>query len=186
MADLRVVKVAWTGLTGLPGVSVFHTSSADDATANLGTWFTAIKAYFPTGLQWTIPSSGDTISDLDGTLTGGWSGGTAASVIATGGGFYAAGTGAFIRWGTGLIVGGRRLKGRTFLCPITTGSYDADGTIAAATITAVNTATNTLVATNKLVVWHRPSVSGASDGASTTITSGAIADQVTSLKTRRV
>jgi len=185
MADLRVVKVIWNGATGLPGLSVFYSADPDDATASLGTWFTAIKGLFPTGMSWQIPSSGDKVDVATGQLTGGWTGGTAASIACNGSTTYAAGTGAFIRWGTGLIVGGRRLKGRTFLCPLTANQYDTDGTLLSASVTTINTATSTLVATNKLVVWHRPSSVAAANGVASTTTSGAVADLTSSLKTRR-
>jgi hypothetical protein len=185
MATLRKVLVTWNGATGLPGLSVFYTAAADDATANLGTFFTAIKALFPSSLSWSIPAAGDEISDVSGQLVGGWSGGTAASVTATGGASYAAGTGSYIQWGTATIVNGRRLKGRTFLCPLTTSTYDTDGTITAAANTTVNGALTTLVATNKLRIFHRPLVHTFTGGISDVVSSGTLSDKTASLTTRR-
>lgn len=186
MAALRKVLVVWSGATGLPGVSVFYTAAADDATANLGTFLTAIKAMFPSPMSWTIPSAGDEIDDNTGQLTGGWSGGTAATVAASGTTVYAAGTGTFVRWGTNTILSGRRLKGRTFLAPLVNTQYDTDGTILTASVGTMNTALATLVATNKLRIFHRPPVGTFTGGTSDVVTSGVCADKVTSLKTRRV
>jgi hypothetical protein len=185
MADLRKVLVTWNGATGLPGLSVFYTLAADDVTTNLGTFFTAIKALFPAGMTWSIPSAGDQVSDNSGQLTGGWVGGTAATVTATGGGSYAAGTGTFVQWGTSIIVNNRRLKGRTFLAPLSSTQYDTDGTISAAPVTTMNTALSTLVGVSKLRVFHRPPVHTFSGGTSSVITSGVCADKATSLRTRR-
>ena len=186
MATLRKVLVTWNGSTGLPGVSVFYTAAADDATANLGTFLTAIKTLFPSSLSWSIPAAGDEISDVTGQLVGGWTGGTAASVTASGGATYAAGTGSYVQWGTATILSGRRLKGRTFLCPLTSSAYDSDGTITAAANTTINTALGTLVATNKLRIFHRPPVGTFTGGTSDVVSSGTLSDKVTSLRTRRV
>ena len=186
MASLRKVIVTWNGSTGLPGVSVFYSAAADDATANLGTFFTAIKTLFPSSLSWSIPAAGDEISDASGQLVGGWSGGTSASITGSGGASYAAGTGSYVQWGTATILSGRRLKGRTFLCPLTTSTYDSDGTITAAANTTINGALTTLVATNKLRIFHRPPVGTSAGGMSDVVTSGVLSDKVTSLKTRRV
>lgn len=185
MADLRKVLVTWNGATGLPGLSVFYTLAADDATANLGTFFTAIKGFFPGGMSWSIPAAGDQVSDNSGQLTGGWVGGTAATVTASGTTKYAAGTGTFVQWGTSIIVNNRRLKGRTFLAPLTGDQYDTDGTILTATVGTMNTALATLVGLGKLRVFHRPPVHTFSGGTSSVITSGVCADKATSLRTRR-
>lgn len=186
MPSLRRVEVTWTGLTGLPGLSVFYTDAASDVTTNLGTFFNAIKGAFPTGLSWSIPSTGDEVDVATGLLTGSWTGGTAATVAAGPNTPYAAGVGAFIRWGTPLIIGGRRLKGRTFLAPLLSSLYDASGTIDNANLGTLQSAASTLAAAGKLVTWHRPSTLAPSGGASATITSAQVPDQVTWLKTRRI
>lgn len=186
MPSLRRVEVPWTGLTGLPGLSVFYTDAASDVTTNLATFFNAIKGAFPAGLQWSIPSSGDEIDVATGLLTGGWAGGTAAVVAAGPNTSYAAGVGAFVRWGTPLIVGGRRLKGRTFLAPLLSSLYDSSGTIDNANLGAMQSAASTLAAAGKLVTWHRPSAGAPTGGASATVTSAQVPDQVTWLKTRRI
>lgn len=185
MADLRRVEVVWSGAWGLPGVSVFYSADPDDATAGLAAFFSSISNRFPNSLTWSCGTSGDTVDVATGTLTGEWTGGTAINQTGSGGtGAYAAGTGAYVQWGTPLIVGGRRLKGRTFLAPLLASEYQADGSITAACLTTLNTAAATLEALGKIVIWHRPSPGG-SNGIAATVTSGNVPDQVTSLKTRR-
>lgn len=185
MADLRRVPVAWTTGIGGSGLSVFYSADPDDATASLGTFFNAIKASFPGAVQWTIPSSGDKVDVATGQLTGAWTGGTAATILATGGAnVYPAGTGGYVRWQTPLVVGGRRVRGRTFLCPIINDQFDSGGTLNNTTVTNWQTAANALVSAGKIVVWHRPSPGG-SDGIAATVTGAVVPDRVTSLRTRR-
>ena len=186
MAVLLRVPVVWSGLTGLPGVSVLYwdggvSSVMTDVTA----FFNAIKGVFPSGLSWTIPNAGDNIDDATGTLIGDWSTTGGGTVSATGGfTAYAAGTGARVRWNTGNIVDGRRLRGSTFLVPLTGGGYDSSGTIENTTLSTLQTAATTLASTGALKVWSRPTPGG-SDGTSGTVLSAVVPDRVTSLRSRR-
>lgn len=185
MATLRRVVVDWQTGPGGAGVSVFYTADPNDATADLGTFFNAIKGLFPTYVSWSIPSAGDTINSATGALVGAWSGGTSASITGTGSGASAAGTGMYVRWLTGTIIGGRKFIGRTFLCPVAVGGYASDGTLDSANQAAVQSAVNTLVTNGDLVLWHRPSSPGAGDGNVANISAGVVPDKVTSLKSRR-
>lgn len=185
MANLSKYVVEWNGLTALPGMSVFYSAEADDATASIKAFFEAIKAWFPTPLEWSIPSSGDVIDDATGTLVGGWAGTGGGTVAASTSNTYAAGTGGYVVWGTGTIVNGRRLKGRTFLAPTTTSAYDGSGTMHSSFLSVVGGAAATLVATNDLRVWHRPPPGSPSGGSSAPVNNYGTRDQVTSLRSRR-
>jgi hypothetical protein len=182
---MRKVPVSWQTGVGGSGVSVFYTPFGTDATTDLFTFWNALRVYFPTAVTWSIPSSGDVVDETTGFITGAWTGGTAASVIGTVAGNYVGGTGAFVRWQTAGIVAGRRVKGRTFLCPLSTGQFDGNGTILDAAVTAMNTNVATLAGTGKLVIWHRPTVHGDGTGSQHAVVSGQVADKVTSLRTRR-
>lgn len=187
MTDTAKIPVVWDGLAGLPGLSIFHSTTAQAPTlvSALVTFFTAIKGQFPTGLTWQIPSSGDTFDDQTGTLTGTWTGGSGSTVAASGGStVYAAGTGAYVRWDTGAVINGRRVKGRTFLCPILGATFDTNGTLQNATVAAWQTAVNTLVSSSTLRVWHRPPPGG-NTGIAVLVTAGTVPDKVTSLRSRR-
>lgn len=184
--NLRKYVVVWSGLPGLPGISVHYSGETDDMTVQLAAWFTGMQSIFPAGLQWAIPNTGDKISDDTGILTGAWTGGTAATVNASGAAPHAAGTGAFVKWVTGAVVGHRRLQGRTFLCPLMNSAYDNAGTIVTANLATLQTASNTFVASNKVVVWHRPTTPHGTDGTSRLVIGASVPDKVTSLKTRRV
>jgi hypothetical protein len=185
MATIRRYRVLWGGASALPGYSVFYGSSAGALASDLVTFFTAIKSVVPVPITWDIPISGDTLDDSTGTINGGWvdvAGGVVSATAATA---YAAGTGAYTQWQTAAIVGGRRLRGRTFLAPLFNGGYDTSGTIAAATLAVLSPAVSALATAGKMVVWHRPTPLAPTSGSSSLVTSGTVPDQVTSLRTRR-
>ncbi len=185
MAVLRRVPVVWSTGAGGPGVSVFYSTSAVDATADLQTFFGAIKSRFPTSITWSCAASGDEIESTTGALTGAWTGGTAWSDNGSAGAVtYAAGVGAVVRWDTGGLFNSRRLKGRTFLTGIETVNYDSAGTIGSSCLTNFTTAAATLAATGKLQIWHRPTPGG-SNGGNSVVTGSAVPDRVAWLRTRR-
>jgi len=186
MATINKIEVPWTGLPGMPGVSVFYCTGAADPTGGLVTFFNAIKSLFPNGLSWSILNSGDTIDDTTGTLNGGWTGSGGAVVASTAGTpAYASGVGAYVNWQTGAIVNGRRLKGRTFLTSISAAYYNTNGTISSTFLTTVDAAATALVAGGIMRTWHRPPPGGSS-GSSSVWTSATVPQQVTSLRSRRV
>jgi len=187
MVVMAKIPVVWDGLTGLPGVSVFYSTSANAVTAvaALTTFFNAIKAQFPSQLSWTLPSSGDTITDTDGSLNGSWTGATGSVIASTGGaGAYAAGCGARVQWNTVAVIGRRRVRGSTFLVPLYGTKYDTNGTIDNTALGVFQSAANALVVADQLGVWHRPSPGG-SDGAFVDVTTAVVADKVSTLRSRR-
>lgn len=157
MVDLYKMQVTWSGTTGLPGTTTLY-SLAIPPVSGVKAMFTSLKAYFPAGLTWTIPASGDVIDETTGILTGAWSSGSALSEVSSGSTAYAGGVGCVIRWTTTTIVEGRRLRGRTFMVPMIVGSYDTDGSLTAGMVGFVQTAATALVTaySSNLVVWSRP------------------------------
>jgi hypothetical protein len=177
--------VAWQTGVGGAGVSVFYSPFGSDPTVELGTFFTAIRTAFPNAVSWDIPATGDTVDEASGLITGAWIAGTAATVVGSGGAVgYAGGTGMYVRWQTSGIVGGRRVRGRTFLCPIVSSLFDVQGTPGAATVTMFQTAATTLVGSGKMVIWHRPPP-GTTSGSAHAVVGATVPDKVTSLRTRR-
>jgi len=182
MANTQKLVVVWNGAAGLPGVSVFYGPPATDPTGSVKAFFTAVQSLFPAGLTWTIPNSGDTVDVSTGVLTGEWTGTGGGSVSASGSGVYAAGCGMYVQWGTAIIANGRRVKGRTFLAPVSNDKYD-NGDLTSAALTTAQNAANTLAATGNVWVWHRPQ--GGTGGNGCVITSATVPNQVTSLASRR-
>jgi hypothetical protein len=182
---MRKVPVGWTTGPGGVGVSVFYTPFGSDATVELGAFFTSLRPFFPTAVTWSVPGSGDVVDETSGLITGAWTAGTASTQTGTVAGAYVGGTGCYVRWQTAGIVSGRRVRGRTFLCPMPTGQFDANGTITDASITSINGFVTTLVGSGKLLIWHRPTTPGGTDGSSHAVIAGSVLDKVTSLRTRR-
>lgn len=185
MANIREYIVDWTGLTGLPGVSVFYSGAAVDISVELATFFTSIQSLFPSGISWRIPGNGDVLDEVTGALIGDWTGGTAATVAGSGGSAtYAAGVGAMVRWNTSTVYNSRRMRGRTFLTHMSTAAYQSDGTLLAATVTQITNAANTFRSgTDNPLFWHRP-VNGAG-GEAIAATSVTVPDRVSWLRSRR-
>jgi hypothetical protein len=106
-------------------------------------------------------------------------------VAASGAVSHAAGTGAYVNWKTSLVIGRRRLQGRTFMAPLINSAYDGQGTILAGNLTTLTTAAATLVTGGKTRLWHRPNPIGAANGQASVISTSQVPDQVTSLRSRR-
>jgi hypothetical protein len=183
MARLRV---AWTGLTALPGLSTFYSSNTlGSLSSDVVTFFGNVSDNFPAGLTWDVPSNGDVIEVETGTLTGTWGVPGSSQVNAQGGAEpYAAGVGVQVQWTTGAVVNGRRVRGSTFLCPLITASYDTSGTITSGVITDVSNAASILLAAEPIGIWHRPTGAGA-DGYLATVESAVVPDRITALRSRR-
>ena len=186
MPNIRRIEVVWSGLSGLPGVSIFHAGeTAAGMTALLRTYFGAIADQFPIGLSISFPSQGEVINDANGEVTGTWTDVPTTAVTGTGGINYAAGVGTYTRWLTGGVVEGRRVQGRTFLCPLASTGYDNSGTLATATVTDLQTAAQVLTdGTPDLLIWSRGTELDPT-GMSFPVVAAAQPDKVSWLRSRR-
>lgn len=185
MADMNRLRVTWSGATGLPGVSTFYLPDTLTNVSSFVTFFNAIKAGFPAGVTWTIDAQGDVINDTNGQLVGAWVGTGASSVASTGSSNYAAGAGGYVTWLTNEIIAGRRLKGRTFLCPMDSGQYDNNGTLLNSSRATINAAATSLIAASGLLVWHQRTGNIPNTGSSHPAVAGVAPDRVTLLRSRR-
>lgn len=186
MAALQRHRTTWTGFVGGPGVTTLYWS--DGTGPNLTAWnafLTAIVGRFPTVVTWQSQNSGDRLDEATGAIVGSWSGTAQSAVVGTGAGSYSAPVGSVVNWRTAGIVGGKRVRGRSFLVPMAGAAYDSDGTIAAAALTTLRTALATFVtaAAADLRVWHRP-VDGAG-GSQHVVTAADIPDKAAVLRSRR-
>ena len=187
--QLNRVVLQWSGpqVVG-SAVTVLHYAGdvgGPPSSAAIGGAFGPFMGNFPTGLQLIIPGNGDVIEDTTGDLVDSWS--TGADTTTTGGGVAtaAAGVGACVTWNTGGIVNARRLRGRTFLVPLTSAAYDSTGTLSATAYSALQAFGTALMATGPLAVWHRPTTAGGSDGTSYGVVSYRARDKVAYLSSRR-
>ncbi len=185
---MEKIQIAWSGdqVTG-PGLSTFYFDEAwgGNKVTALATFFNDIKAFFPTGITWTIPGDGDLINDATGELAGTWTESGATTVTSTAAGNHAQGVGARVVWRTATIRGGRRVRGSTFLVPLVVNAYDSQGTISSAAMTTLTAAVDAFVTTTAggLVIWSRPRPALAGDAVP--VTSGSVPDAVSWLRSRR-
>lgn len=185
---MKRYRVSWTGSPVVGGgLSTFYTSPTSEVGGadDLETFFTGIGAVVPTGVQFTIPSSGDIIESSDGSLAGSWSDpGTGGVVASSGSGSWANGVGARIVWNTDGLFNGRRVRGATFVAPIWISGYEGAGNLTSTTITQLqNTADALVAALPELGIWSRPS--GLSAGEFNLVTSATVPDKVSWLRSRR-
>ena len=190
MARIERVNCAWQSWPGAPGVSTFYMASTAPPQATVDAiraFFNALVTYLPSGLTITVPPSGDGIDDTNGAILGSWSVGTPPAVVTgTSGSAYAGNAGGVVHWTTTTVVNNRRVRGRTFLVPLTSSAFQTDGSIATAALTAIQTAAAGLITTaaDDLVVWHRPT--NFAQGSSAVINGTRVPDLAVSLRSRRI
>lgn len=184
---MQQITVLWTGFPGAPGYSRFYWAEATAPNlAAFTTFFTGIADRLPTNTTVQVQNTGNVISELTGDLIGAWSGPAQAAIVGTSGGAYAAPAGAHINWRTGDVINGRRVRGRTFLVPLSGAAYDSDGTIAATALTDLRTNLATLVTAlvgSDFGIWHRPV--GGANGSLHDLVSADIPDKTATLRSRR-
>lgn len=184
MAVINRYRVNWTGFTGAPGLSTFYSDGASTAAlAAIRTFFAAISNVIPPSVSLDFPGAGDQLESTTGALVGGWT--VTPPAVVNGSApvaFFAGGTGARVIWETSTIVQGRRVRGSTFLVPLSTSAYDSNGTLISGATALIQPAATTLATAGVLQVWSRPTISGS---AITSVTSAQLSDRVTNLRTRR-
>ena len=200
MADIARVKVRWSGFTGSPGYSVFHfrdfggvtptVSDVELAIDRVDAFFNAIKAYLPSVVNVKTQADVEVIDETNGSLVNVLQGTPTAGVNGTASGAtpYAAATGAVLTWRTSGIRNGRRIRGRTFLVPMSSDCFSFDGTINGTALTTLTTAATALTDTTglaDLAVWARPTGPGATDGIAHAVTAFSIPDMSAVLRSRR-
>lgn len=181
----------------MPGYSNFYygvgggtiTEGVDLAVAAVRTAFNAIAGYLPTSVLINVDPEVAMFSDVSGELEDVYTSTTVPAVVTgQGGGPYSAASGASITWLTTAIRDGRRLRGRTYLVPLSTLAYDAAGTLVPNALTAL-AAFGTALRTpggsaGPFRVFGRPSPEHPV-GMSAPVTQAIVRDRVSILTSRR-
>lgn len=161
------IKVISTGFPGAPGFTTFYfngedSTDRDNQFRHVKAFLELAKGLFPNTWSAAVQAEGRVLTASSGVLdttttvpadgTANPSVGTAA--VAT---FGAGAAGICISYTTTGINRGRRVRGRTYLVPISAGVYGPDGTIDNAFLAGIRTAFQTW-ATDPLEfgVWSRP------------------------------
>lgn len=197
MANLSRVRTALTGFPGAPGVATMFFLDAIPPVAAIHDFWDALATQLPGDVVATVENAGDIINDANGELVGTWAAATTAPVGGTAAGPYAAPAGAVVRWNTGTILDGSRLRGRTFIVPLSSAIYDGDGSLGGGVITIMQDAAAAFVTatTPTFVVWHRPLSAAAAGkrvppgvahpGGFGIVTGSSIPDRISILRSRR-
>lgn len=190
MASIARVRAEWggSGLDG-PGVSTFYTANLSPATyvTAVRAFFNNIVSVFPTDIDITVRGDGELIDDATGALSGSWSMTPPAVVTGTNTADYARGVGTRIKWLTGGVTGNRRVRGSTFIVPMTVDSYNTSGALDSAVLSMLQSAATALAAADSgsMVIWTRPSGDPPSGGASHAVTGSTVPNSVSWLRSRR-
>jgi hypothetical protein len=181
MTSLHQIRVTWTGLSGLPGVSTFYSSGDKDVTiAAIRTFFEGIATSLPSAVRINYPTSGVDVDISTGAVTGAWTSLSRAATAGTNTGLFAAPAGAVVNWRTGFYLGGRELRGKTFLVPLSGSAYQSDGTLVDTVRQGIQDAATTLIgSTVPPRIWSRK------QGADATVTAASVPDKVVILRSRR-
>lgn len=145
MVAMQRVRVAWSGFSGGPGLSTFYFADAAAALPAVRSFFLGINNRIPSGVLINIHETGDTLESTTGAISGQWAGSGQATVGGIGTADYAAPVGAQVSWLTTVIVEGRRVKGRTFLVPLSGDAFDGFGTL--------DTNSHDLILTHANMLW---------------------------------
>jgi hypothetical protein len=186
LLNRAVVNWSGTPIVGL-AVNVLHYAGDVGAvnSAALRTAYATLTSILSTGVSIDIPNTGEKIEDTTGVLDSVWTSTGGTPVVGAAGGVVAAGVGACITWKTGGIIDGRRLRGRTFIVPLSSTAYEANGTLTTAALTALNNFGTSMLASGPLAVWHRPTSEAAADGNSYGVVAFSVRDKVAFLSSRR-
>lgn len=181
------VDVVWSGGAMGTGYSVLYFTEDTAAThlAALKAFFDAFAGNCPSGVTIRVPGNGDQV-DNSNHVTGAWSGTAPAISAGSAPTQFAAGVGMRVRWHTGVTQNSRLVTGSTFLIPLSTGAYQADGSILDTVVNAIQTAANTFVTScaGDLRVFSKPKTAGGAGG-NYAVTSAQVVDRTSWLKTRR-
>jgi hypothetical protein len=195
------VVVDWSGWPGGTGNTVLHFADIrGDETGHLDKVRTFLVdvlggpptlTLLPSAVKLDINPIVQTFDENTGELVGTTIGTKPLQIVGGGGTNFSSPVGACIAWTTNLIhpvpggaAGPHLVRGKTFLVPLSTQTFDSDGSLAAATLTDMNAAVAAFLAANPdFVIWSRP-VAGAG-GAFGVAVAGVVRDKMAVLRSRR-
>lgn len=182
-------QAIWSGYLGGPGYTTMYGS--DDTSAQVfadavkqfidsALTHLSIGEFLPLPVRITQNPWVDVIDPLSGNQVGQTAITPGATLVGAGSGNWSAATGACVTWQTMGFASGRRVRGRTYLVPLSGVALATDGTLGANFLTAVRAATAAYVASPATPVVFSPTRLGF-----TAITSGTVQDKAAILTSRR-
>lgn len=154
------LRTTWAGIGGTPFMSTMYfagetQTAADEAASAVSAFWGAVDNLIDSGLAWTLVREVVQLDLATGLPEAMYTVAAATGTGSVSGNQVPFASQAIIRWRTGTFLGGRELRGRTFIPGLQGGS--ADGTVPSATITAFETAAAALIADadSEMVIWSR-------------------------------
>lgn len=195
--DMYRVTARWSGFQGAPGYSNFYFGSGfldggllgDEAELVAGRVrdaFNELEDLLPTGLRIDIEPEVPIIDSDSGVIQSFNSIDPPDQVTTGARSDYAGPAGAVVTWRTGDLRNGRRIRGRTFIVPLATQSFQSDGTLESASLTSLRAFADTIMGSSldgDFGVWSRPN--GGSGGVFASVTGYTVPDMVAVLRSRR-
>lgn len=195
--DMLRVTARWTGFSGAPGYSNFFFSSGfldggllgDEAlmlAERVRDAFEGLGSFLPSRVNIAIEPEVPVMDSATGVIQ---SFNTIEPPEVDAGGTTsdnAGPAGAVITWRTDDLRNGRRIRGRTFIVPLQTNSYEGDGTLTTPALNALRNFGDIMMGGSldgDLGVWSRPV--GGSGGVFATVTGFTVPDMVAVLRSRR-
>lgn len=189
------IRVPWSIPNAGPSVTTFHlegmAAGQETAVSNaIRDFFLNITDRLPTAVSVVAPTEAQFLNTATGVLEsvvplpGAWNATGLSSSS------YAAGAGARITWNTAGIVAGRRVRGTTFLVPLSSSCFTTDGIITAASrtdisdaATAFRGALTAISLGTELCVYSRPAPGR--PGTVHTVTSSSVPSMSATLRGRK-
>jgi len=186
-------RAIWDQGGSNPGYSVFHARGAGSSTAGEASQDLAnkvrelmdgLKAVVTVDYTFTFPPEVLDFNTSTGELEAVHTIDAPANVVGTSANPYSAASGARIEWRTSAIVEGRRLRGRTYIVPVGTNQYEADGTLTAGCRGILQAAADSYF-DDAFTSDAHPSVWSRTHGIMADISAAVIPDEVSVLRSRR-
>lgn len=178
------VRTVFTGVTGSPWLSTafFDEAGGDasDAVAAVATFWSALDTRLHVDVAWSTEPDVEIVDEVTGNITGIIGVPPTAGTGALAGELAPPATQALVRWRTGSFVGGREIRGRTFIPGLNVTAID-DGNLAAAVQVVFQDAAAALIAdvASILVIWSR------ANGAAAPVVSASVWSQFAVMRSRR-
>lgn len=193
-------KIRWT----IPGAgtawSVLHfgttslgtpvQADADAAVARMQAWATSVKSLLPNVVSLNVQAETEEINEETGNLIGVWTSTTPTTQTGTAaaGQGWAAAAGAVVSWSTPSVRNNRRVRGRTFVVPVSNEVWDVDGTLKSVPFGTLNDAAGALRVDGPEVdlrIYCRPTTPGGTDGFAAVVLAHRVPDMSAVLRSRR-
>lgn len=151
MADLYRVQIVSTGVAGSPYYTTFHflgsAGSASQAAVDAAGFWGVCDGYMSSSLTWDLDTAVETIDSNTGNVIGVTDVSPASGTGAAAGDMLPPSNQGLVRWRTGQYVGGREIRGKTFL----PAQMEANSTSGEPTSTMI-----TGVENGALALWSSP------------------------------